>query len=149
MATLQFEDDCDIMKVDICEFDSSWKWQANELRAIGAVAVFYSQIPLVTQIPAGSLPPKFGKVCKVPVLSPRHERGCHPFAQVNNEYQFSSILVGTRFGESTMKLSSMLTDGQVGRFKDKSAAAMSTFGDMLPVQAAGILSSLTAARSDL
>ncbi|KAL7225088.1 hypothetical protein ACSBR1_020400 [Camellia fascicularis] len=56
--------------------------------------------------------------------------------------------VGSRFGESTLKLGSMLTDGQVGRFKDKSAAAMSTFGDILPVQAAGLLSSFTASRSD-
>lgn len=57
--------------------------------------------------------------------------------------------VGTRFGESTLKLGSMLTDGQVGRFKDKSAAAMSTFGDMLPVQAAGLLSSLSVRSTDL
>lgn len=56
--------------------------------------------------------------------------------------------VGSRFGESTMKLGSMLTDGQVGIFKDRSAAAMSTFGDILPAQAAGLLSSLTASRSD-
>ncbi|KAA8529701.1 hypothetical protein F0562_034199 [Nyssa sinensis] len=50
----------------------------------------------------------------------------------------SFMQVGSRFGESTLKLGSILTDGQVGRFKDKSAAAMSTFGDILPVQAAGI-----------
>jgi hypothetical protein len=42
----------------------------------------------------------------------------------------------------------MLTDGQVGIFKDRSAAAMSTFGDILPAQAAGLLSSFTAPRSD-
>ncbi|OUZ99293.1 hypothetical protein BVC80_717g12 [Macleaya cordata] len=59
----------------------------------------------------------------------------------------SFMQVGTRFGESTLKLGSMLADGQVGRLKDKSAAAMSTFGDMLPVQAAGLLSSLTTVRS--
>ncbi|KAI3964276.1 hypothetical protein MKX01_014383 [Papaver californicum] len=47
--------------------------------------------------------------------------------------------VGTRFGETTLKLGSMLTDWQVGRLKEKSAAAMSGFGDMLPVQAAGLL----------
>ncbi|KAF6134399.1 hypothetical protein GIB67_005791, partial [Kingdonia uniflora] len=35
MATLQFKDDCDSMKVGLHEFDSSWTWQANELRAIG------------------------------------------------------------------------------------------------------------------
>ncbi|KAF6155541.1 hypothetical protein GIB67_004535 [Kingdonia uniflora] len=35
MATLQFKDDCDSMKVGLREFDSSWTWQANELRAIG------------------------------------------------------------------------------------------------------------------
>ncbi|KAF6162648.1 hypothetical protein GIB67_013262 [Kingdonia uniflora] len=34
MATLQFKDDCDSMKVGLREFDSSWTWQANELRAI-------------------------------------------------------------------------------------------------------------------
>ncbi|XP_068644309.1 conserved oligomeric Golgi complex subunit 1 [Aristolochia californica] len=50
--------------------------------------------------------------------------------------------VGSRFGESTLKLGSMLTDSQVGR--------LTTFGDMLPVQAAGLLSSFTAGagRSD-
>ncbi|KAH9296441.1 hypothetical protein KI387_040029, partial [Taxus chinensis] len=51
--------------------------------------------------------------------------------------------VGSKLGEGTFRLGSMLSDGQVGRLKDKSAAAMSTFGDMLPVQAAGLLSSLT------
>ncbi|KAJ8753040.1 hypothetical protein K2173_011808 [Erythroxylum novogranatense] len=60
----------------------------------------------------------------------------------------SFMQVGSRFGESTLKLGSILTDGQVGIFKDRSAAAMSTFGDILPVQAAGLLSSFTAARSD-
>ncbi|CAN0898933.1 Conserved oligomeric Golgi complex subunit 1 [Linum grandiflorum] len=60
----------------------------------------------------------------------------------------SFMQVGSRFGESTMKLGSMLTDGQVGIFKDRSAAAMSTFGDILPAQAAGLLSSFTATRSD-
>ncbi|TYI32560.1 hypothetical protein ES332_A04G072300v1 [Gossypium tomentosum] len=55
----------------------------------------------------------------------------------------SFMQVGSRFGESTLKLGSMLTDGQVGIFKDRSAAAMSTFGDILPVQAAGLLSSFT------
>lgn len=49
----------------------------------------------------------------------------------------SFMQVGSRFGESTLRLGSMLTDGQVGRF-----------GDMLPAQAAGLLSSFTAARSD-
>ncbi|KAK9138998.1 hypothetical protein Sjap_009592 [Stephania japonica] len=60
----------------------------------------------------------------------------------------SFMQVGTRFGESTLRLGSMLTDGQVGRLRDRSAAAMSTFENILPVQAAGILSSLTAGRSD-
>eukprot|EP00252_Welwitschia_mirabilis_P004582 TRINITY_DN1489_c0_g1_i2.p1 TRINITY_DN1489_c0_g1~~TRINITY_DN1489_c0_g1_i2.p1 ORF type:complete len:790 (+),score=162.11 TRINITY_DN1489_c0_g1_i2:156-2372(+) len=50
--------------------------------------------------------------------------------------------VGSRFGEGTLRLGSMLTDTQVGRLRDKSAAAMSTFGDMLPAHAAGLLSSL-------
>lgn len=56
--------------------------------------------------------------------------------------------VGSRFGESTLKLGSILTDGQVGIFKDRSAAAMSTFGDILPGPAAGLLSSLTSSMSD-
>lgn len=56
----------------------------------------------------------------------------------------SFMQVGSRFGEGTFKLGSMLTDT---RFKDKSAASMS-FGDILPVQAAGLLSSFTATRSD-
>ncbi|KAL1342399.1 hypothetical protein HN51_028961 [Arachis hypogaea] len=58
----------------------------------------------------------------------------------------SFMQVGSRFGESTFKLGSILTDGQVGIFKDRSA--MSSFGDMLPAQAAGLLSSFTAPRSD-
>ncbi|KAI3496367.1 hypothetical protein L1887_38728 [Cichorium endivia] len=45
--------------------------------------------------------------------------------------------VRSRFGESIMKLGWMLTEGQVGRF-----------GDILPAQAAGLLSSFTAGRSD-
>ncbi|KAK9058665.1 hypothetical protein SSX86_023507 [Deinandra increscens subsp. villosa] len=49
----------------------------------------------------------------------------------------SFMQVGSRFGESTMKLGSMLTEGQVGRF-----------GDILPAQAAGLLSQFTATRSD-
>lgn len=60
----------------------------------------------------------------------------------------SFMQVGSRFGESTLKLGSILTDGQVGIFKDRSAAAMSTFGDIIPAQAAGLLSSFTASRSD-
>ncbi|XP_042453294.1 conserved oligomeric Golgi complex subunit 1-like [Zingiber officinale] len=51
--------------------------------------------------------------------------------------------VGSKFGESTSRWGSMLSDGQVGRLKDRSAAAMSTFGDILPGPAAGLLSSLT------
>ncbi|XP_021912454.1 uncharacterized protein LOC110826163 [Carica papaya] len=60
----------------------------------------------------------------------------------------SFMQVGSRFGESTLKLGSILTDGQVGIFKDRSASAMSTFGDILPAQAAGLLSSFTATRSE-
>ncbi|XP_014513651.1 conserved oligomeric Golgi complex subunit 1 [Vigna radiata var. radiata] len=60
----------------------------------------------------------------------------------------SFMQVGSRFGESTFKLGSILTDGQVGIFKDRSAAAMSSFGDILPAHAAGLLSSFTAPRSD-
>lgn len=51
--------------------------------------------------------------------------------------------VGSKFGESTSRWGSMLSDGQVGKLKDRSAAAMSTFGDMLPAPAAGLLSSFT------
>ncbi|XP_075513959.1 conserved oligomeric Golgi complex subunit 1-like [Primulina tabacum] len=47
----------------------------------------------------------------------------------------SFMQVGSRFGESTLKLGSILTDGQVGRF-----------GDILPSQAAGLLSSFTTSR---
>ncbi|WOK99393.1 conserved oligomeric Golgi complex subunit 1 [Canna indica] len=50
--------------------------------------------------------------------------------------------VGSKFGESTSRWGSMLSDAQVGRLKDRSAAAMSTFGDILPGPAAGLLSSL-------
>ncbi|KAL1814193.1 hypothetical protein ACET3Z_024258 [Daucus carota] len=50
----------------------------------------------------------------------------------------SFMQVGSRFGESTLRLGSMLTDGQVSRF-----------GDILPVQAAGLLSSFTAGRPDI
>ncbi|KAF3439410.1 hypothetical protein FNV43_RR17688 [Rhamnella rubrinervis] len=60
----------------------------------------------------------------------------------------SFMQVGSRFGESTLKLGNILTDGQVGIFKDRSAAAMSTFGEILPAQAAGLLSSFTTSRSD-
>lgn len=49
---------------------------------------------------------------------------------------FNCFQAGSRFGES-IRLGSILTDGQVGRF-----------GDMLPAQAAGLLSSFTAGRSD-
>lgn len=58
--------------------------------------------------------------------------------------------VGSKFGESTSRWGSMLSDGHVGKLKNRSAAAMSTFGDMLPGPAAGLLSSLTstASRSD-
>ncbi|KAF6169678.1 hypothetical protein GIB67_004070 [Kingdonia uniflora] len=41
------------VKIDLREFDSSWTWQVNELRATGAVIVFYSQIPQVTQVRVG------------------------------------------------------------------------------------------------
>ncbi|KAJ8506581.1 hypothetical protein OPV22_007467 [Ensete ventricosum] len=51
--------------------------------------------------------------------------------------------VGSKFGESTSRWGSMLSDAQVGKLKDRSAAAMSTFGDILPGPAAGLLSSLT------
>ncbi|KAM7280401.1 hypothetical protein ACFE04_007535 [Oxalis oulophora] len=60
----------------------------------------------------------------------------------------SFMQAGSRFGESTLKLGSILTEGQVGIFRDRSASAMSTFGDILPSHAAGLLSSFTATRSD-
>lgn len=47
--------------------------------------------------------------------------------------------VGRKFGESKSFCRSMLSDGQVGKLKlkDRSTAAMSTFGYMLPGPAAG------------
>ncbi|KAJ4816263.1 Vps51/Vps67 family (components of vesicular transport) protein [Rhynchospora pubera] len=48
--------------------------------------------------------------------------------------------VGSRFGESTSRLGSMLSDGQVTRLRERS---LSSFGDILPGSAAGLLSSLT------
>ncbi|KAF6170810.1 hypothetical protein GIB67_015762 [Kingdonia uniflora] len=47
MAALQFKDDCNGMKVGLREFDSSWTWQGNELRATGTVIVSCSQISQV------------------------------------------------------------------------------------------------------
>ncbi|XP_076917595.1 conserved oligomeric Golgi complex subunit 1-like [Bidens hawaiensis] len=58
-------------------------------------------------------------------------------AGVATPFLKSFMQVGSRFGESTLKLGSMLTEGQVGRF-----------GDMLPAQAAGLLSQFTTTRSD-
>lgn len=54
-----------------------------------------------------------------------------------------NVQVGSKFGEGT--LGKVLGDGQVGRFKDKGAAAISMFGDMLPAQAAGLFSSIGSA----
>lgn len=52
---------------------------------------------------------------------------------------FSKIMqAGSRFGESTLKIGSMIADGQVSR--------LNMFGEMLP--ATGLFSSLTASRSD-
>ncbi|KAF6145734.1 hypothetical protein GIB67_016183 [Kingdonia uniflora] len=45
MATIQFKDDCDSMEVGLREFDSSWTWQANELRAID-VPCIWGELPL-------------------------------------------------------------------------------------------------------
>ncbi|KAF9609004.1 hypothetical protein IFM89_012343 [Coptis chinensis] len=73
-------------------------------------------------------------------LSPKLEFDDASSFSVATPFLKSFMQVGSRFGESTLKLGSMLTDGQVGRLKD--------FGDMLPVQAAGLLSSFTAGRSD-
>jgi hypothetical protein len=53
------------------------------------------------------------------------------------------VQVGSKFGEGTF--GKVLGDGQVGRFKDKGAAAFSMFGDMLPAQAAGLFSSFGSA----
>ncbi|KAF6150203.1 hypothetical protein GIB67_023158 [Kingdonia uniflora] len=45
MTILQFKDDCDGKKVDLREFDCSWKWQANKLRATGATKFIYAPEP--------------------------------------------------------------------------------------------------------
>ncbi|GMI90039.1 Conserved Oligomeric Golgi Complex 1 [Hibiscus trionum] len=79
-------------------------------------------------------------------LSRKGDLDDHQSFGVATPFLKSFMQVGSRFGESTLKLGSMLTDGQVGIFKDRSAAAMSTFGDILPVQAAGLLSSFTNTR---
>ncbi|KAB2085854.1 hypothetical protein ES319_A05G426000v1 [Gossypium barbadense] len=81
-------------------------------------------------------------------LSRKGDLDDHQSFGVATPFLKSFMQVGSRFGESTLKLGSILTDGQVGIFKDRSAAAMSTFGDILPVQAAGLLSSFTTNRSD-
>ncbi|KAK8357950.1 hypothetical protein V6Z12_A05G450500 [Gossypium hirsutum] len=81
-------------------------------------------------------------------LSRKGDLDDHQSFGVATPFLKSFMQVGSRFGESTLKLGSILTDGQVGIFKDRSAAAMSTFGDILPVQAAGLLSSFTTTRSD-
>lgn len=62
--------------------------------------------------------------------------------EVNSMF-WCNVQVGTKFGEGT--LGKLLSDGQVGRFKDKGAAAISMFGDMLPAQAAGLFSSIGSA----
>ncbi|XP_012459307.1 conserved oligomeric Golgi complex subunit 1 [Gossypium raimondii] len=81
-------------------------------------------------------------------LSQKADLDDHQSFGVATPFLKSFMQVGSRFGESTLKLGSILTDGQVGIFKDRSAAAMSTFGDILPVQATGLLSSFTTTRSD-
>ncbi|CAH8364707.1 unnamed protein product [Eruca vesicaria subsp. sativa] len=50
------------------------------------------------------------------------------------------------FMQASSRFGSILSDGQVGIFRDRSAAAMSTFGDIIPAQAAGLLSSFTTTR---
>ncbi|MBA0665662.1 hypothetical protein Goklo_002148 [Gossypium klotzschianum] len=81
-------------------------------------------------------------------LSQKGDLDDHQSFGVATPFLKSFMQVGSRFGESTLKLGSILTDGQVGIFKDRSAAAMSSFGDILPVQATGLLSSFTTTRSD-
>ncbi|KAF6141098.1 hypothetical protein GIB67_006543 [Kingdonia uniflora] len=66
MATLQFKDDCDSMKVGLRELDSSWTRQANELREIGTVTVSCSQVPQV--LSWGVLPQGFRR------LTPYHSQ---------------------------------------------------------------------------
>ncbi|KAL3343726.1 hypothetical protein AABB24_027313 [Solanum stoloniferum] len=56
---------------------------------------------------------------------------------ITSPFLKSFMQVGSKFGESTLKLGSILTDGQVGRF-----------GDILPVQASGFHSFFTTARSE-
>ncbi|KAF6152844.1 hypothetical protein GIB67_025862 [Kingdonia uniflora] len=79
MATLQFKDDCDSMKVGLREFDSSWTWQANELRATALFSTRTSSLSSVGRAVScdadvrrfqhGSLPPEFGKYgCQCLVL---------------------------------------------------------------------------------
>ncbi|GAB2277136.1 hypothetical protein Dimus_011844 [Dionaea muscipula] len=68
--------------------------------------------------------------------------------RVASPFLKSVMQVGSKFGESTFNLGYIIGDAQVGRFKDKSAAAMSTFGDILPFQTSSLLSSFTASRSD-
>ncbi|XP_055828827.1 conserved oligomeric Golgi complex subunit 1 [Solanum dulcamara] len=61
----------------------------------------------------------------------------HSSSGITTPFLKSFMQVGSKFGESTLKLGSILTDGQVGRF-----------GDILPVQASGFHSFFTAARSE-
>ncbi|XP_013628190.1 PREDICTED: conserved oligomeric Golgi complex subunit 1-like [Brassica oleracea var. oleracea] len=71
-------------------------------------------------------------------------------SQTNDLEDDSSFGVASPFLKSFMqagsRFGSILSDGQVGIFKDRSAAAMSTFGDIIPSQAAGLLSSFTTTR---
>ncbi|KAE8653819.1 LOB domain-containing protein 6-like isoform X1 [Hibiscus syriacus] len=60
-------------------------------------------------------------------LSQKGDLDDHQSFGVATPFLKSFMQVGSRFGESTLKLGSMLTDGQVGIFKDRSASAMSTF----------------------
>lgn len=71
-----------------------------------------------------------------------HSSDIFPCERFNLNFQ-RDVQVGTKFGQSTF--GKLLSDSQVGRFKDKSAAAISTFGNMFPKQAAGLFSSLGSA----
>ncbi|KAJ7532479.1 hypothetical protein O6H91_13G005300 [Diphasiastrum complanatum] len=81
----------------------------------------------------------------------KFEEASSPSSAIGARPLLKSLMgqVGSRFGEGTFRLGSMISDGQVGKLKDKSAAAISTFGEMLPAQAAGLLSSLTASATKL
>ncbi|KAJ8615963.1 hypothetical protein MRB53_035335, partial [Persea americana] len=69
-------------------------------------------------------------------LSSRSSWKAYSVEELSPELEFDDT---TSFPAAAPLFKSFMT--QVGRFKGKSAAPMSTIGDMLPVQASGFLSS--------